>query len=105
LKLISQSTGRIDGAEKNIKTMCNENYDGYYEAECHAAAAEAEALQELKYQEYLENLLRAGEGGLYAAHVALDWLHSREFAESGLSAIEFITKKKEKLENPFNHTL
>lgn len=76
-----------------------ENYDGYYEAEAYAAAAEAEAQQEHEYQDYLEKLLEKGETALFAAHIALDWLHSKEFIESGLSAIEFITKKKDIFQN------
>jgi hypothetical protein len=80
----------------------NDSYDGYYEAQAHAAAAEAEAQQEQEYQDYLGKLLEKGETTLFAAYVALDWLYSKEFAESGLSAIEFITKKKDMLQNSFN---
>jgi hypothetical protein len=80
----------------------NDSYDGYYEAQAHAAAAEAEAQQEQEYQDYLGKLLEKGETALFATYVALDWLHSKEFAESGLSAIEFITKKKDKLQNLFD---
>ena len=83
--------------------MYNDYYDGYYEAEGYAAAAEAE--QEIAYQNYLGELLEKGETALFAANVALDWLHSKEFAESGLSAIEFITKKKEKFQNKTNRKL
>ena len=85
--------------------MHNDCYDGYYEAEGYAAAAEAEAQQELEYQDYLGKLLEKGETALFAANVALDWLHSKEFAESGLSAIEFIAKKKEKFQNKTNENL
>ncbi len=77
----------------------NDGYDGYYEAEGYAASAEAEAQQEQEYQDYLGKLLESGETALFAAYVALDWLHSKEFSESGLSAVEFITKQKEKLTN------
>ena len=78
----------------------NDGYDGYYEYEAAASAAEAEAQQEYEYQEYLGKLLENGETALFAAYVALDWLHSKEFDESGLSAIEFITKKKECHQKP-----
>lgn len=72
----------------------------YYEAEQASYAAEAEAQQE--YQDYLGKLLQKGETALFAAYVALDWLHSKEFVESGLSAVEFITKQKEKFQSRFN---
>ena len=80
----------------------NDGYDGYYEAQGYAAAAEAEAEQEQEYQNYLDKLLEKGETALFAAYVALDWLNSKEFADSGLSAVEFITKQKEKFQNRFN---
>ena len=71
----------------------NDSYDGYYEAQAYAAAAEAEAQQEQEYQDYLDKLLEKGETDLFAAYVALDWLHSKEFTDSGLSAVEFFTNK------------
>ena len=80
----------------------NDGYDGYYEAQGYAAAAEAEAQQEQEYQNYLGKLLEKGETALFAAYLALDWLHSKEFVESGLSAVEFITKQKEKFQSRFN---
>lgn len=70
----------------------------YYEAELSNAMAEAEAIEHEAYQQYLGNLLANGETALFAAYVALDWLTSREFAESGLSEIEFIQKQKQKFE-------
>jgi len=57
-----------------------------------------EAQQEQEYQDYLGKLLEKGETALFSAYVALDWLHSKEFSESGLSAVEFITKQKEKFQ-------
>lgn len=80
----------------------NDGYDGYYEAQGYAAAAEAEAQQEQEYQDYLGKLLEKGETALFTAYVALDWLHSKEFADSGLSAVEFITKQKEKFQSRLN---
>jgi hypothetical protein len=73
----------------------NDGYDAYYEAQ--GAAAEAEAQHEQEYQDYLGSLLEKGESALFASYVALDWLHSKEFSDSGLSAVEFIEKKKETL--------
>ena len=83
----------------------NDGYDGYYEAQGYAAAAEAEAQQEQEYQDYLGKLLEKGETALFAAYVALDWLHSKEFSESGLSAVEFFTKKKDEFQNKTNENL
>ena len=80
----------------------NDGYDGYYEAQSYAAAAEAEAQQEQEYQDYLGKLLDKGETALFAAYVALDWLHSKEFADSGLSAVDFITKQKDKFQSLLN---
>jgi hypothetical protein len=80
----------------------NDGYDAYYEAEGHAAAAEAQAREEQEYQDYLGKLLEKGETALFAAHVSIDWLQSKEFTESGLSAVEFIKKKKEKFQSIFN---
>ena len=73
----------------------NDGYDAYYEDQ--ANAAEAEAQHEQDYQDHLDKLLENGEAALFAAYVALDWLHSKEFSDSGLSALDFITKQKEKL--------
>jgi hypothetical protein len=73
----------------------NDGYDGYYEAQGYAAAAEAEAQEQLEYQDYLGKLLEKGETALFAAYVALDWLRSKEFAESGLSPIQYIEKKRD----------
>ncbi len=77
----------------------NDNYDGCYEAECDAARAEAEAQQQQEYNDYLGMLLQKGETALFAAEVALDWLRSKEFADSGLSAVQFIAKQKEKFQS------
>lgn len=74
-------------------------YDGYYEAEANAAAAEAEAQQEEDYQNYLKKLLEHNENALFAAHVAEDWLMSKEFAESNLTALEYIKKLREKFQS------
>lgn len=80
----------------------NDDYDGYYEAQSYAAVAEAEAQQEQEYQDYLGKLLDKGENALFAAYVAIDWLTSKEFVDSGLSAIEFLQKQKEKFESRLN---
>ena len=67
--------------------------DPEYEHYCNAEAAEAE--QEIMYQEYLSDLIASGNTALFAANVVLDWLHSKEYKDSGLSAIAFIEKNKE----------
>ena len=74
----------------------NDGYDGYYEAQCHAAAAEAEAQQEQDYQDYLDKLLKEGKTALFASYIALDWLRSKEFSDSCLTAIQFIEEQKQK---------
>lgn len=74
-------------------------YDGYYEAQGYAAAAEAEAQQEAEYQDYLGKLLEKGETALFAAHVAEDWLMSKEFAESNLTPLEYISKLRENFQS------
>lgn len=71
----------------------------YYEAEQASYAAEAEAQQEAEYENYLNKLLERGENALFAAHVAEDWLMSKEFAESNLTALEYIRKLREKFQS------
>lgn len=65
----------------------------YMAAQNAAAQAECEYEQEMAYQEHLENLINDKKHDVFAAYVALDWLHSKEFADSGLTAIEFIQCK------------
>jgi len=77
-------------------TPFDESCDAYYEAQGQAAADEAQ--HELEYQSYLESLLNSGQTALFAAHVALDWLNSKEFADSGMDAKHFIEYKKGKFE-------
>jgi hypothetical protein len=71
---------------------CEEEYMAAMSAQ---AEAEAEAYYEqgMAYQEHLENLIEAKKFDIFAAYVALDWLHSKEFSDSGLTAIEFIQGK------------
>lgn len=72
-------------------------YDSYYESQWSNAAAEAE--QEAEYQYYLDGLLKDGKTALFAAHIALDWMQSKEFSESGLTAVEFLVEKIESFRN------
>jgi len=74
-------------------------YDGYYEAQGYAAQAEAEAQQEEEYQNYLKKLLEHNENALFAAHIAEDWLMSKEFAESNLKPLEYIRKLRENFQS------
>lgn len=80
----------------------NDGYDAYYEAENNARLAETEAREQQEYNDYLITLLEKGETALFAAFVALDWLRSKEFIDSGLSAVEFIEKKKEMFQKRVN---
>lgn len=77
----------------------NDGYDGYYESEWHSSIEAQQAQEYQEYQDYLFKLLEQGKTALFAAYVALDWLHSREFSESGLSAVEFIKSKKIKFQD------
>ncbi len=75
--------------------------EGEYMAAMNAQAeAEAYYEQEMAYQEYLESLIEAKKFDIFAAYVALDWLHSKEFADSGLTAIEFIQNKLKTMLKP-----
>jgi hypothetical protein len=78
--------------------MYDTGYDGYYEAEGYAGMAESEAMQEQEYQDYLGGLLEKGETALFAVHIALDWLNSKEFNESGLTPIEYLNKLRGKFQ-------
>ena len=72
----------------------NDGYDG-----SQGYVAETEAQQEHEWQAFLRKLIENGENDLFAAYVAIDWLHSKEFVDSGLSAVEFITKQKNKFQS------
>lgn len=75
-------------------------YEGEYEYHAAMAAqAEAEAQEMQAYEDYLTELLEAKRYPLFAAHVAEDWLTSREFVNSGKSALEFIREMKDRFSN------
>jgi hypothetical protein len=79
----------------------NYSCEGEYMAAMNAQAeAEAYYEQEMAYQEYLESLIEAKKFDIFAAYVALDWLESKEFADSGLTAIEFIQNKLKTMLKP-----
>jgi len=73
-------------------------YDAYYEAEQMAYAAQAEAEREADFDAFLTQLLQEGKTALFAAYVAIDWLKSKEFTNSGLSPIAFLEAKRDKLQ-------
>jgi hypothetical protein len=73
----------------------SQEYDGYYEDQCYAAACEAEAEQE--YQNYLEKLISEKKYTLYAAEVAIDWLRSEDRAKSKFSDVEFLHHKRQEI--------
>ena len=75
----------------------NESYDAYYEAECNAAASEAEAVENQHYEYYLNCLIENKHFALFAAHIASDWLKSNEFLNSDMNALDFIKNKIEVL--------
>lgn len=66
-----------------------------------SAQAEAEAQYEYyrQYQEYLDSLIEAKQYELFSIEYCLDLLMSKEFAESGLTASQYLSQKKEKLFN------
>ena len=78
-------------------------YEGEYEYHAAMAAqAEAEAQAMQAYEDYLGKLLDTEQYPLFAAHVAEDWLTSHEFAKSGLTALEYIRKMKDKFSKPIS---
>jgi hypothetical protein len=79
------------------KSMCYEQAD--YAAEMEAqAAGEAEAAA--GYEEYLQQLLNDGQHYLWALEIMQDMFSSTDFKRSGLSAEEYISKKKAKFLEP-----
>lgn len=72
----------------------NDGYDGYYEAESNAASDQA--MYEQQQDDYLSDLINEGNYLLYAFEVSIYWLNSDEFAKSNLSAIDFLSSKREK---------
>jgi len=76
-----------------------ENEQHYNEAMNANAQAEAEYMQEMQYQQFLNDLIANREYKLFAIYAALDLLHESEFKNSGLSPQEYLVQKKNELEN------
>ncbi len=79
----------------------NQEYDGYYEDQCYAAACESESEQE--YQNYLDRLITENKYTLYAVEVAIDWLRSEEKAKSKFSDVEFLHFKRQQIIERLNN--
>ena len=76
--------------------MTQEQHD--YEMGC-AAQAQAEYEAQMAYYEYLDGLIEEKEYQLHAVEMALDMLNSKEFANSELSAKDYLNAVKKRLTN------
>ena len=76
--------------------MTQEQHD--YEMGC-AAQAQAEYEAQMAYYEYLDGLIEAKEYQLHAVEMALDMLNSKEFANSELSAKDYLNAVKKRITN------
>jgi hypothetical protein len=65
-----------------------------YEAAC---AAEAEYEAQMAFYEYLDKLIADREYQLHALEIALDMLNSKKFANSGMSAKDWLNAEKNRL--------
>jgi hypothetical protein len=65
-----------------------------YEAAC---AAEAEYEAQMAFCEYLDKLIADREYQLHALEIALDMLNSKKFANSGMSAKDWLNAEKNRL--------
>jgi hypothetical protein len=65
-----------------------------YEAGC---AAEAEYEAQMAFYEYLDKLIADREYQLHALEIALDMLNSKKFANSGMSAKDWLNAEKNRL--------
>jgi hypothetical protein len=74
--------------------MTQEQHD--YEMGC-AEQAQAEYEAQMAYYEYLDNLIEAKEYQLHAVEIALDMLNSKEFANSGMSAKDWLDAKRKRM--------
>jgi len=74
--------------------MTQEQYD--YEMGC-AGQAQSEYEAQMAYYEYLDGLIEAKEYQLYAIEIALDMLNSKKFANSGLSAKDYLDAERKRL--------
>ena len=74
--------------------MTQEQHD--YEAG-YAAQAEAEYQAQMEYYDYLDKLIESKQYELHAVEIALDMLNSKEFANSGLSAKDYLDAERKRL--------
>jgi hypothetical protein len=65
----------------------------------YAAQAEAEYQAEMEYYAYLDKLIEDKQYQLHAVEMALDMLNSKEFANSELSAKDYLNAVKKRLTN------
>jgi hypothetical protein len=74
--------------------MTQEQHD--YEMGC-AAQAQAEYEAQMEYYAYLDKLIEDKQYQLHAVEIALDMLNSREFANSGMSAKDWLYAERKRL--------
>jgi len=67
-----------------------------FEQNC-AAQAQAEYEAEMAYYEYLEGLIADKQYQLHAIEVVMDMLNSKHFADSGLSAKDYLDAERKRL--------
>ena len=79
------------------------NYQSQEEHDYYEGArgeAEAEYQQDCAYQEYLDSLFTSGQKDLFALTRCIDMLHSTAFVDSNMTAIEYLFRLKQEIENP-----
>jgi hypothetical protein len=76
--------------------MTQEQHD--YEMGC-AGQAQAEYEAQMAYYEYLDGLISDKQYQLHAVEIALDMLNSKQFANSGMSAKDWLNEEKKRLFN------
>ena len=69
-------------------------YEAGYAAQ---AQAEAEYQAEMEYYTYLDKLIEDKQYQLHAVEIALDMLNSKEFANSGMSAKDYLDAERKRL--------
>ena len=65
----------------------------------YAAQAEAEAQAEMEYHAYLDRLIENKQYELLALEIALDMLNRKAFADSGMSAKDWLNEERKRLFN------
>jgi hypothetical protein len=74
--------------------MTQEQHD--YEMGC-AAQAQADYEAQMEYYAYLDKLIEDKQYQLHAVEIALDMLNSKEFANSGMSAKDWLDAERKRL--------